>query len=96
MDNEKLQIVKFAPKGEQSFYDAVAANVKGYFSANNISPYANREMWLKTFAMLVLYFVPYVLIVTGVGAANIWLFLGHFARSWDIGCDLYRYTFQPV
>ncbi len=76
MDSDKRQIVRFAPKGENSFYDTVAANVKNYFSSNEVSPYANSEMWVKTVFMLLLYFVPYVLVVTGIGAANIWLFLG--------------------
>jgi linoleoyl-CoA desaturase len=76
MDSEKLQIVRFAPKGEHSFYDTVIAKVRTYFAANHISPYANREMWLKTIFMLLLFFGPYVLVVTGVGSASLWLFLG--------------------
>jgi linoleoyl-CoA desaturase len=76
MKIEKLNIVRFAPKGKDSFYDAVVSKVESYFEAHHISPYANSSMWLKTFAMLLLYFVPYILVVTGAGAGSAWLFFG--------------------
>src|SRR5678816_2335243 len=76
MKNERLDIVRFAPKGKDSFYDAVSANVGAYFETNFISPYANREMWIKTFVILLLSLVPYVFIITGMGAGSPWLFLG--------------------
>jgi len=76
MKVEKLNIVRFAPKGENSFYDTVVAKAKAYFEANNISPYANTDMWVKTIIILLLYLVPYTLIVTGLGAASTWLFFG--------------------
>ncbi len=74
MNTEKLDIVRFAPKGENSFYDAVVSRVHHYFESNNISPFANREMWVKTAVMLLLYLVPYLLMVTGMTAGNTWLF----------------------
>jgi len=70
----KKQIVKFAPKGNDSFYDVVKFKVNNYFVTNNISPYSNSKMYVKTAVMLSLYFVPYLVIVTGLGAANLWLF----------------------
>ena len=76
MKTEKLNIVRFAPKGENSFYDSVVGKVKVYFDAHGISPYANTEMWVKTIVILLLYLVPYSLIVTGLGAGNPWLFFG--------------------
>jgi linoleoyl-CoA desaturase len=72
----KLNIVRFAPRGENSFYATVIANVNEYFQRNNISPYANATMWIKTIVMLSLYFAPYVFIVTGQAAGNVWLFFG--------------------
>ena len=74
MKTEKLNIVRFAPKGKNNFYDAVMATVQEYFESNNISPFANREMWTKTAIMTLLYFVPYIFIVTGIAANNTWLF----------------------
>jgi linoleoyl-CoA desaturase len=73
---EKLKIVRFAPRGEDSFFERVIAQVDSYFEKNHISPYANAEMWVKTTVMLLLYFVPYLAMVTGIGAVNIFLFYG--------------------
>ena len=61
MKAEKLNIVRFAPKGKDSFYEAVTDEVNSNFENNHISPYANMEMWVKTVVMLLLYFVPYIL-----------------------------------
>ena len=85
MKAEKLNIVRFAPKGKDSFYEAVADKVNSYFEDNHISPYANMEMWVKTVVMLLLYFVPYILMVTGFGAGNLWLFFGFwFLMGWGM------------
>jgi linoleoyl-CoA desaturase len=85
MKVEKMNIVRFAPKGKDSFYDAVVDKVNLYFEANHISPYANTEMWVKTIMMLLLYFVPYILMVTGLGANSLWLFFGFwFLMGWGM------------
>jgi linoleoyl-CoA desaturase len=85
MEAEKLHIVRFAPRGKDSFHEAVIADVYAYFKKHNISPYANSTMWVKTFFMLLLYFVPYVLMVTGLGAGNAWLFFGlWFLMAWGM------------
>jgi linoleoyl-CoA desaturase len=76
MEIEKLDIVRFAPRGEHSFIEALAGRVKAYFTAHHISPCANAGMWMKTLIMLLLYFVPYVLMVTGLGANSRWVFMG--------------------
>jgi linoleoyl-CoA desaturase len=70
----KKQIVKFAPKGDASFYDVVKSRVNDYFRVNNISPYSNSAMYVKTAAMLSMYFVPYLVIVTGLASVSLWLF----------------------
>ena len=74
MEVEKLKIVRFAPRGKDSFYEHVQNKVDSYFKANKLSTYANTEMWMKTVAMLLLYFVPYFFIVTGIASGNVWLF----------------------
>ena len=85
MKVEKLDIVRFASKGKDSFYDAVIAKVNAYFETNDISPYANTQMWIKTGVMLSLYFVPYTLIVTGFGAGNPWVFFAlWFLMGWGM------------
>lgn len=85
MSKKKLSIVRFAPRGKDSFYEAVIAEVDQFFEQNNLSPYANGAMWLKTVIMLLLYFVPFVLMVTGTAAGNPLLFLLYwFLMGWGM------------
>jgi linoleoyl-CoA desaturase len=70
----RKQLVKFAPKGNESFYDVVKTRVNDYFRTNDISPYSNTTMYIKTAAMLSMYFVPYLLIVTGVSSFSLLLY----------------------
>lgn len=79
MQNKK-QFVKFAPKGQNSFYDTVKARVDDYFKTNNFDEQANRKMKIKTVAMLSFYFVPYLLMVTGLLSFSLWAFYA----SWVI------------
>lgn len=85
MEPGKLDIVRFAPRGENSFMETLTNRVKSYFDTHHISPYANAGMWIKTIVMLLLYFVPYLLMVTGLGAENRWVFMGlWFIMSWGM------------
>ena len=70
----KKPIVKFAPRGQNSFYDEVKSRVNDYFQTNNISQYSNSTMYMKTVVMLSMYFIPYFVIVTGVASMSLWLF----------------------
>lgn len=76
MKVEKLNIVRFAPRGEGSFFETITNRVNNYFEINHISPYANTAMWVKTIVMFMLYFIPYVLMVTGIGSHSPWSFFG--------------------
>lgn len=76
MSEQKLNIVKFAPKGADNFHDAVKAKVEEYFSTNNISKLYDARMVIKTIAMISMYFVPYALIVSGVASVNMIFFYG--------------------
>ena len=76
---QKKALVKFAPKGEQSFYDTVKQRVDDYFRSHQLSKYANGAMKLKTVVMLSLYFLPYILMVSGVLSFSLWLFYGSWA-----------------
>ena len=85
MDTGKLDIVRFAPRGDNSFMETLTKKVKAYFAAHHISPYANAGMWVKTITMLLLYLVPYLLMVTGAGAGNHWIFMSlWFVMSWGM------------
>ena len=72
----KKQIVKFAPRGQENFYNVMKQAVDAYFQSKNLSEQANTEMRIKTVVMLSLYFVPYIAIVTGLASVSIWLFYG--------------------
>lgn len=76
MNEKKITLVKFAPKGIDNFHDAVKAKVDEYFTKNHISKLYDWRMVVKTFAMLAMYFVPYALIVTGIASVNLVLFYG--------------------
>ena len=76
MELGKKQIVKFAPKGKDSFYDVVKSRVNDYFVNNNITTYSDSRMVVKTVVMLSMYFVPYIFIVTGLASVSLWLFYG--------------------
>lgn len=66
----KLSPVQFSKDHNVEFYKELKKRVNDYFKNNNISRYANGKMYLKTVMMLLLYFVPYILILTV--AENLW------------------------
>jgi linoleoyl-CoA desaturase len=68
------QKIKFINKDKTQFYSTLKARVDNYFIENNISQHSNANMVIKTFVMLSLYFVPYVLIFTqGYSLLGMWL-----------------------
>lgn len=58
--------VKYNNQDQKEFVQVLRKNVSNYFSENNISKYANLNMKLKTAFMISLYFVPFILMLTGV------------------------------
>lgn len=62
---------KFSNKVGGEFSATLKKRVSAYFKENNISKYANADMKIKTVFMLTLYFLPYILMITGV-ITNIW------------------------
>jgi linoleoyl-CoA desaturase len=85
MKVRELNTVKFAPKAEGGFFNTVTKRVNEFFENNNISPFANTAMWVKTIVMLLLYFVPYGLMVSGVGGDRPWIFFGYwFLMGWGM------------
>ncbi|MBY0433412.1 MAG: acyl-CoA desaturase [Cyclobacteriaceae bacterium] len=57
--------IKFANQ-PQDFYTALSQRVNYYFKSNQISRTANSEMVIKTIFMLLLYFVPYAISISGL------------------------------
>jgi linoleoyl-CoA desaturase len=62
---EKEKTLTFA-NTHREFISTLNKRVNEHFRSNNISRQGNMEMYLKTVCMFIAYFVPYVLILTGV------------------------------
>ncbi len=90
----KLNIVRFAPKNGEGFYDSLKKDIDEFFKENNIGPHGNSALRWKTVAMLSLFFVPNVLIITGVGAISPFLFFGLWFMMGlgmvGIGCSVHH------
>lgn len=69
MDRQKKTLT-FA-NTNRAFISTLNQRVNEYFKSNNISKQGNREMYLKTVCMFAAYFLPYVLMVTGVISGTI-------------------------
>jgi linoleoyl-CoA desaturase len=63
---QPVSSVRFKENAPKDFFAIVNQRVNDYFKTNQIDRYGNSEMVLKTIFMYVLYFVPYLLMVTGV------------------------------
>jgi linoleoyl-CoA desaturase len=72
----KLNIVRFAPKNGEGFHDSLKKNIDEFFKENNLAHTGNSALRWKTVAMLSLFFIPIILIITGVGAVSPYLFFG--------------------
>ncbi len=70
-----IPTVKFNNQQQPEFIKALRKNVSDYFKENNISQHANAKMVFKTIFMILLYFVPFALILTGV-FSNVWAIMG--------------------
>ncbi len=91
----KINIVRFAPKnGGEGFYDTLKKNIDDFFTENNIAPTGNSSLRWKTVAMVSLFFVPYIFIVTGLGASSPLLFFGLWAMMGfgmiGVGCGVHH------
>ncbi len=56
--------MKFLNPSHSAFLSELRSRVDAYFTTNGISKYANATMVTKTLAMLVIFYVPYALIVS--------------------------------
>lgn len=88
---KKLEIVRFAPKNGEGFYDTLKKKVDAYFTENKIDPHGNSSMYIKTFAMVAMYILPFAFIVSGL-ATNMFLFYGLWIMMGvgmtGIGCSI--------
>lgn len=66
--------IKFVNTDKTQFFNILRSRVDNYFLENKISQHANGAMVFKTIFMIVLYFVPYIFIVTqSVTGWSFWL-----------------------
>jgi linoleoyl-CoA desaturase len=90
----KLDIVRFAPKNEEGFYDTLKKNIDEFFKENDLAPQGNAALRWKTVVMLSIFFVPNILIITGVGALSPLLFFGLWFMMGvgmvGIGCSVHH------
>lgn len=56
--------VKFINKEKSLFYPTLTKRVDAYFRENNISKHANRTMVIKTVVLLLVYLLPFVLLLS--------------------------------
>ena len=72
----KLNIVRFAPKNGDGFFDTLKKNIDDYFKENNLAQTGNSALRWKTVVMMILFFAPNILIISGVGAGSPFIFFG--------------------
>jgi len=90
----KVNIVRFAPRNGEGFYDTLKKNIDDFFKENNVAPHGNWALWSKTIAMLSLFFVPYIFIVSGSALVSPFLYFGLWALMGfgmiGIGCSVHH------
>ena len=69
---KKFKSIKYSSSIGKDFESTLKQRVAAYFKEKKISKYANTSMKIKTAVMLLLYFVPYLLVMFGVVTAP-WL-----------------------
>lgn len=67
--------VKFNVNDRPEFFKELRLRVNEYFKEKKISRHANTSMVLKTIFMVCLYFVPFILMVTGI-VTGVWPIIG--------------------
>ena len=69
---EKFESLKYSSTIGKDFESTLRKRVRSYFKDNKISKYGDLNMKVKTAVMLAIYFVPYLLVMTGI-VVNPWL-----------------------
>ncbi len=78
--NMSVTRVSFENRGDKSFIRELKSEVNNYFSENNLSKNANSAMMIKTIALLSLYLLSYLLLISGLlgwpAMLILWFFMG--------------------
>lgn len=78
----KFKSVQFEGRDQREFFKAFRSRVEDYFKSNNISRIANTSMIIKTISMLIMYFLPFALLVSGIISSYGVLLLLWAAMGW--------------
>lgn len=62
----RVSKVKFNTQIQPDFFKVLRDRVNNYFDENQITRFANAKMKFKTVFMLSLYFIPWILMLTGL------------------------------
>lgn len=73
---QKLSLVKFAPRNGEGFFDTLKQRIDAYFKEQGIEMHGNTSMKMKSVAIVAMYMIPYLFMVTGFGASSLWVFYG--------------------
>ncbi|NCX96533.1 MAG: acyl-CoA desaturase, partial [Chitinophagia bacterium] len=89
-----VDIVRFAPKNGEGFYDTLKQNIDQFFKENNLPQHGSYQIMLKSVAMLAIFFIPLVCISTGITAHSTFLFYLCWAVAGmgmiGIGCSVHH------
>ncbi len=89
---KKLDLVKFAPRNGEGFYDTCKKKIDAYFKENNIDPQANAAMVTKTVLIMLMYLAPLAVMISGVFNDNTFLFLSMWVLMGlgmvGVGCSI--------
>lgn len=89
---KRLNLVKFAPRNGEGFYDTCKKKIDAYFAENKIDPHANAAMVTKTILILMMYIAPFAVMVSGVangtllGFLSLWALMG--VGMVGVGCSI--------
>ena len=67
--------VRFDRHKDKEFFIVLRKRVGDYFASNNISKFADYRMVIKTIAMLLIYFTPYALVLSGAVTNGFWFYM---------------------
>lgn len=66
--------IRFTPRKNPEFIRELREKVKSYFEENKISTYGNSGIYIKSALMSVLYFLPFLAMLSGA-ISNVWIIL---------------------
>jgi linoleoyl-CoA desaturase len=91
-NTQKLSLVKFAPRNGTSFFDTLKERVDSYFRENNIDMHGNAAMKFKSVVVIMMYLLPYAVLLTGITSVSLWFFYGMWVLMGigmvGIGCSV--------